>query len=195
MDLASFAFVAISLLARAPAVDMATEHDRLRLMADDVAIAVELRGSPFEGEAGMEAAALALVSIAAGESAFRAEVADCRIVGSDHPSVSSWQLLGHWAMAGERPRDVCGNPTMAAYLALGVLERHAGRCEHCTLGQLFHAYASGDAGAPSDAGRRHCNRFVTLATRMGLAGLSCDAPPGPVVWSRGRTPATCTTRS
>lgn len=180
--LAELALSAILSIARPPAVDVDAERPRLKEMAEAIADAVAerdmlahwlpglVRPLPFDGPDAREASALALVSIAAGESAFAAEVADCRRVGADHPSITAWQLLGRWASGPYSREELCASPRLAAERALWVLAVHAERCG--TPAKAFAGYASGDCGRDSHAAREHCRRWGRLADAHGVSA-SC----------------------
>lgn len=160
------ALAAITALARPAPADV----PRLERLAGDVVLAVELGADPFEDST---ANALALVAIAWHESGFRPEVADCRVAGDSGRSVTAWQLMGPWAWGGASRADVCNHPALAAYLALGVLERHAERCPRAPWRAVFGGYASGSCGRPSAAASRQCAIWARLARAEGLVA-SCD---------------------
>lgn len=169
--LESLALAAI--LSVTDAADEAERH-RLTMIAADVALAVELGRVPFVGPAAKEAAVVALVAIGHGESMWRAEVGDCRVRGdlriSRIGSLGYWQILGPFARHGSGVEDICANDSLAAWLALRVLDIHSMQAR--TWGGAFLGYASGSASKPSEAGRRHCRRWETLSRRAGLE-VSC----------------------
>lgn len=160
------ALAAITALARPAPVDV----PRLERLAADVVLAVELGPDPFGDPA---ANALALVAIAWHESGFRPEVANCRVAGDSGRSVTAWQLMGPWAWGGNTRADVCNHPALAAYLALGVLERHAERCPRAPWRAVFDGYSGGRCGRASAASRRQCAIWARLARSEGLVA-SCD---------------------
>lgn len=173
---------AILSLARAPAVDVIAERPRLERIAADVArvvvhhdeIAAWISGDPplpFAGSAAREASALALVAIAHHESGFRAEVEDCRIVGTDHPSVTAFQLWGPFARGGHSRRALCTSPALAAERALWTLAHQAARVR--SPAAAFRGYASGSGAIRSRAATRQCALWERLARVAGLEA-SCD---------------------
>jgi len=62
----------------------------------------------------------ALVATQHAESAWRAEVEDCRVTGDGGAAVSAWQLHKHW-LGGYTRAEVCGSNRLAAYLAANAL--------------------------------------------------------------------------
>lgn len=124
---------------------------------------------PFAGPDGPSLSALALTAIAFGESALDPAVADCRIVGSDHPSITSFQLLGPWARGPYSRAELCASSRLAAERALWVFSRHA-RAGH--VRRWFDGYASG-SGVANDAGRKRCALWERLARKAGFVNASC----------------------
>jgi len=173
---------AILSLARAPAVTLPEELPRLEALAEAIAGAVDEAqaleawlpgtgpGLPFTGAAAPEASALALVAIAHHESGFRAAVSDCRIVGTDHPSITAWQLWGPFARGPYSRRALCAEPRLAAERALWTLAHHAERTR--TPAGAFRGYASGDPAVRSRAAARQCALWERLARAAGLVA-SC----------------------
>lgn len=153
----------------------ATERARLQGIAFDVALAVELGRVPFTGPAAREAAALALVAIGFGESGFRPNIGDCRVTGDHGRSVSFYQVMRGPNWAGCSREGICGNGSLAALLGLRAFAIHA-QPSRSHLG-TFYGYASGSASRPSDAGRRHCFRWQTLAHSAGLVASCFDKAP------------------
>lgn len=178
MTLEALALAAILQGADAPPDE---ERARLQAIAADVALAVELGAVPFLGPAAREAAVVALVAIGFGESLWRPEVGDCRVTGDRGRSVGFWQVMRGPNWAGASREDICSNQALAAFLGLRAFAMHA-RPTRSHLG-TFYGYASGSASKPSDAGRRHCFRWQTLATRAGLVASCFDKAP--ITW---RTP-------
>lgn len=183
MSLAEVALAAILSLARAPAVDVSDHAEQHRLvgLSQDIALAAELHdGAPFRGPARKEALALALVAIALHESAFSAKVADCRVTGDRMPwhrphegrAISAYQMQSSsWDKHSRR--EICGNPTLAAYLAAKVLQRY----RQSTYGGFFRGYASGNGGLYTVAASKRCATWERLARQAGLSGAVC--------WGRG----------
>jgi hypothetical protein len=183
------ALAALLSQARVPAVDVVAERQRLEAMAAAIAGAVEeadelaswIPGAgelhadvlplPFTGSRAAEATALALVAIAAGESRLAADVADCRRVGSDHPSITSWQLHGAWSFGPYSRTELCRSTRLAAERALWILSHHAAKC--ATPMGAFLAYASGSCSVRSAAGEEHCHRWERLCAAAGIVA-SCD---------------------
>jgi hypothetical protein len=156
-----------------------SEKARLETFAAGLTEAAETSAHPLTGPASPAAAGLMLVAIAWHESAFRAEVLDCRVRGS-RGDATAWQLLGPWARtdtSGKRWSilDVCASVPLAAELALHVLSRFAAVCRS-PIGWL-RGYASGRCGAPPkgkpDPGLVRCLTWERLASRAGLIGASC----------------------
>lgn len=164
MSLEALALVAI--LRSAPNADRA----RLQAIALDVALAVELGPVPFVGPAAAEAAIVALVAIGKGESGWRPEVGDCRVMGDRGRSAGYWQVMRGQNWMGATREDVCSNPALAAFLGLRAFANHARRAR-THLG-IFYGYASGSASRPSAAGRAHCHRWERLGRFVGL-DVSC----------------------
>lgn len=181
--LADVTLTAILSLAAPPAVDVDAERPRLEALAVAIAAAVDerdalatwLHGSvtplPFRGQAAREATALALVAIAYHESAFAADVADCRRVGAFEPSITAFQLHGPFARGPYSRLEVCSAPRLAAERALFVLAHQGARC--ATPARWFSGYASGNCGRDVAAGRRQCAIWERLAQDAGLVA-SCD---------------------
>lgn len=159
MDLQSLTLAAVLSLARGPAVDVATERPRLEALAHAIAGAVEQRaalddwlpGSVLPLPGTPERSALALVAIAYHESAFRADVSDCRTVGFAEPSITAFQLHGPWSWGGHTRRELCADVRLAASRALYVLARQSARCRSIERG--FWGYASGNCGRSTKAAR------------------------------------------
>lgn len=181
MTLSQLTLIAVLSLVRAPAVDINdhAEQHRLVTLAEDIALAAELHdGRPFKGTARKEALALALVSIAMHESAFMRDVETCRRTGDvplgrkpwEGESISSWQLHAGRAWDGHRRREICLNPSLAAYLAAKVLRLYA---PSGTPGGFFRGYASGNSGRPTTAARKRCSTWERLARDAGLVGAQC----------------------
>lgn len=150
------------------------DRPRLEELASAIVAAVEDREQAeawLPGSAPLpftpELSALALVAIAYGESRFSAEVADCRRIGHDLPSVTAWQIHGWWAFGPFTAAELCASPPRAAERALWVLAQHKERCS--TPAAVFRGYASGNCGRDSRAAREHCRRWERLARRSGLA--------------------------
>lgn len=177
-ELTAYALTLLLAVARPPAVDIEVERPRLEAMARDVAsavveadeIAAWLPGSgdgpdatlplPFAGPDARRKTVAALVAIAYGESRLSAAVADCRRVGSDHPSLGSWQLHGRMALGPYARATICSSPRRGAERALWVLSYHAARCG--SIRKAFRGYASGDCGVKSDAAEAHYRRWERL---------------------------------
>lgn len=168
-------------IALAAAVALApptVERSHLAVLSSAIVAAVEDREQAeawLPGSAPLpftpELSALALVAIAYGESRFSAEVADCRRIGHDLPSVTAWQIHGWWAFGPFTAAELCASPSRAAKRALWVLAQHKERCG--TPASVFRGYASGNCGRDSRAAREHCRRWKRLARRSGLAA-NCD---------------------
>lgn len=153
---------------------------RLEGLAADIDLAVQMRAAsggklPFHGPAAQEATALALVSIAFGETGFREGWIDCVEGGDNGRSVSAFQLMRGAAWYGAARHELCPTSPLAAYNALRVLTGYSDRCLRSTPMGWFYGYASGDCSKPSDAGRAHCERWVRLTRTMGLVGASCGS--------------------
>jgi hypothetical protein len=185
MSLVESTLAAILFLARPPAVDPVAERPRLEELAQAVSAAVEEQDDfadwlneplPFTGQHAREASALALVAIAYGESRFAATVADCRKVGTDHPSITSWQLHSRWAFGPYSRAELCASPRLAAERALWILSQHATHCR--TAACIFRGYSSGSGAIDSAAARAHCRRWERLGRRAGLR-LSCESKGAP----------------
>lgn len=151
---------------------------RLDGLAADIELAVAMRAAggdelPFHGPAAREASALALVSIAFGETGFREIWIDCVEGGDNGRSVSAFQLMRGAAWYGAARHELCPTSPLAAYNALRVLTGYSERCQRSAPVGWFYGYASGSCGKPSEAGREHCARWVRLTKKMGLAGASC----------------------
>ena len=177
-ELAAYAMTLLLAVARPPAVDAVAERPRLEALAVDIAGAVveadELAGwipgagggstavlpLPVTGPDARRQAVAALVSIAYGESRLSAAVADCRRVGSDHPSLGLWQLWGPMALGPYRRAELCASPRRQAERALWVLSFHAARCGSAR--KAFRGYASGDCGVKSRAAEAHYRRWNRL---------------------------------
>ncbi len=171
MSLAALTLTALLSVCRAPACTEA-DHPRLASLAADIAAVVEERAElaawlpgavaplPWGGPAARERAALALVAIASHESALRADVADCRRVGTDLPSVSAFQILLPWAGGPYTRNQICASPRLAAERALWVLAIHAAKCSAALC--VFQGYASGSRGRTSAAARRQYGIFEKL---------------------------------
>ena len=196
MSVEAIILAALLSVARAPAVDVGAERPRLEALATDVAGAADdVRGAPFAGPAAREAAGLALVAIALHESAFRADVQDCRRRGDptkrrpEGRSITLWQLLGPWAFGGHMSAELCASPRLAGAQALRVLARHAIRCSSSPWLATFRGYAAGSCGRETwhrgrEQGRVRCETWARLAARAGLVGATCDGPRRPIT----RTP-------
>jgi hypothetical protein len=181
--LTSLALSAILSIARPPAVDVDAERPRLEAFAASIADAVVSRdeishwldGSaaplPLRGEAAAEGTVLLLVAIAGHESGFRAEVADCRIVGA-RGDVTAFQLLGVFARGGYSKAELCASPKLASGQALWVLARYGQRCR--TPICIFRGYAAGNPAIRSAAASRQCALWVRLACAHGLEA-SCSS--------------------
>lgn len=161
------------------------DRGRLTAIAADIALAVELGRIPFAGPAAREAAAVALVAIGFHESGWRVEVGDCRVRGdlgiSRTGSVSFWQLLGPFSRAGSSVEDVCENHSLAALLALRVLDIHSDNCPHGPWLSAFQGYSGGRCGRHYDAAMRQCASWERLAGIVGLEGASCWRRD-PIAW-------------
>lgn len=167
---------AILSLASAPAVVLPDDHRRLEALAADIVHVVEQHDVvsgwldepplPFRGPHRRLASVMALVAINHHESRFRADVADCRVVGSDFPSITGYQLLGHFAFGPYSPRELCRSGRLAAERSLAVMAFHAARCG--TPGAMFRGYASGDCGKHTEAARARCKTWMRLTMKAGL---------------------------
>lgn len=181
-DLVALTLTALLSVCRTPACGP-DEHVRLASFAVDIAHVVTERDEvaswlpgvvdplPWRGPGVRAASALALVAIASHESGLRAEVADCRIVGSDLPSISSFQLVGWHAFGPYTRRELCGSPRKAAERALAVLAGHATRAS--VPARWFAGYASGDPGRDPAAGRRQCRLWEWLTRSAGVEVGGC----------------------
>lgn len=169
-----------------PGTSAPADRPRLEELAGAIVFAVEdremaeawLPGAaplPFGGPHAAEASAIGLVSLAYGESRFAAEVADCRRVGVDFPSITMWQLHSRWAFGPFSRDELCSSPHAAAKRALWVLAHHGAKC--LTPAAAFRGFASGDCGRDSKAAREHCRRWERLGARAGLA-LRCGRREG-----------------
>lgn len=177
-ELAAYALTLLIAAARPPAVAVDAERPRLEEMAAAIASAVIqadelaswLPGSgegsdvtlplPFAGPRAREASVAALVAVAVGESRLSAAVADCRRVGSDHPSIGSWQLHGRMALGPYDRETICSSSRRGAERALWVLSYHAARCGSGV--KAFRGYASGDCGVKSRAAEAHYRRWERM---------------------------------
>jgi hypothetical protein len=146
------------------------EADRARLAAfgQDIAAVVEEHaeveewlGDPMPHRA-RERTALALVAVAYHESALREDVATCQVVGTDHPSITAFQLWGSFAYGGLSRSELCRSPRQAARRALAVLAHH-GRCGE---ERAFWGYASGRCNAVSAAAKRQIALWRRLVVRF-----------------------------
>lgn len=169
-------------------------ESRLERLADDIGLAAVLQESPFPGEAGKEAAALALVAIARTESDhFRARVLDCDESADGGRTFTAFGLMKGMAWYGASKEDLCPTGALAAFNALKVLRHHAARCK-TTPRAWYYGYSSGDCGKKSDVGRNQCDTWVRLTREAGMVGASCDVVR-PIEWAAseaqpgGRAPA------
>jgi hypothetical protein len=115
--------------------------------------------------AGEGATAAVLVGIAIHESGLSERIARCRYrkgEADNGRALGSWQLLGPVARGPYRRLELCASDALQAERAVAVLmlSRRAG------LSGMLHAFASGDASKPSQAGRElaagvaaACKRF------------------------------------
>lgn len=177
-ELVSVTLTAILSIAGPPSVDPVLERPRLERLARAIASTVEerdalaswLHGSvlplPFRGSGARQASALALVAIAFHESAFRADVADCRRLGTFEPSITMFQLHGSFARGPHSKTDLCASVRLAADRALFVLAHQGHRC--ATPRQWHSGYASGNCARDVAAGRRQCAIWERLARDAGL---------------------------
>lgn len=136
---------------------------------------------PFSGPAGRAGTVALLVAIAWHESGYRADVLACRTRGDRGASVSPWQLMRGMSWAGHTQAEICGSPSLAAALALRVVQLHADRCTRSGPGGWLHGYASGSCGRPSRAGRELCRDWLRAAKAAGIEGASCDVR-GELTW-------------
>jgi hypothetical protein len=117
------------------------------------AIAEEAAVAPlWPGDDGVRRTALVLVAIAWHESGFREEVRTCAVRGDGGASLGTTQLHRGFAWFGHTAEEICGSDALQARLALRVLGVHRGRGVASEAG-LLRAYASGDAGRDTRAGR------------------------------------------
>ncbi|MCC6559700.1 MAG: hypothetical protein IT372_42835 [Polyangiaceae bacterium] len=185
---------AILALAHPPAVDVVADRAHLEALAAAITEAVIERDDlahwlpggalplPFPGPRSREAAALALVAIAHHESAFSPRVSDCRRVGTDHPSITAWQLWGRFARGPYSIEALCGDPRLAAERALWILAYHADRGRSAR--SVFDAYASGSCGVRTRSGARVLGRWRRLMSAAETGSFtSIPAPPRPAAGS------------
>jgi len=186
VNLAGLEALALAAILRIAGDVEAEERARLQSIAFDVALAVELGRAPFVGPAAPEAAALALVAIAAHEAGptFAEDVARCQRRGdldiSRTGSLSLWQLLGPFSRDGETPEAVCSNQALAAFLALRVLAIHGAHCPNAPWLSAFQGYAGGRCGHPYASAARQCASWEKLSQRAGIVA-SCSNR-APITW-------------
>lgn len=157
-------------------------QDRLERLADDIGLAAVLQESPFPGEAGKEAAVLALVAIARTESDhFRLSVIDCSQSADGGRTFTAFGLMKGMAWYGASKEDLCPTGALAAFNALKVLRHHAGRCRAMPQ-SWFWGYAAGDCSKRSDVGKNQCRTWVRLTREAGMVGASCDVVR-PIEWA------------
>lgn len=161
-------------LAHDPREDPAVRQARLERVAEDIDLAVALGQTPFRGPAASDAAAVALVAIGQHESGFRAAVGNCLINGDGGRSVTFYQLMRGAAWDGHTRADLCPSGPLAAYLALGVLNRYTAPCKVRTPIAFFRAYAAGSCAAASRAATDICEAWQSLSAKAGLVGARCD---------------------
>lgn len=181
MTLFEITIAALLSVARPPAVDVVADRTRLEAMAAAIAGAVETADDPLvaawlgepqlplTGHRAREATALALVAIAAHESALRADVADCRRTGDHGRSITTWQLMRGRSWGRHTRRELCSSVAIAARQALAVFAGNGARAS--TAGGLFASYAGGRR--PSRASREMCRLWERLTRAAGI-DASCS---------------------
>lgn len=114
--------------------------------------------------AGEAATAAVLVAIARHEGGFRPDVARCLVTGDNGRSVGAYQVMRGRAWDGHTRAEICESDELQADLALRVLamSRRAG------LDGMMRAYASGDAGRHTRAGRELAGNVTSACRRFGL---------------------------
>lgn len=136
-------------------------------IAEDIraATARPLGELPFEGPAAELATADALTAISANESSYRQKVRDCRLKGDNGNSVSIFQLYRGRSRQGRSEKEICGNPVLAAQLAVNLLGWYAWTPK---VENMFAGYARGTSTEPNYASMRQHAIFKKLIALHGV---------------------------
>jgi hypothetical protein len=174
-----------------------TDDDKMRLhgVAQDIWAAADAlpdNRQPFQGEAGKEASAVALVTVSFHESGFWSKVQDCSICFPGSAwcdrgrSVSLFQLREGSSSWGAYTRaELCEDNAKAAERAMVVLSRHRRSPLPVTL---FDAYARGGAGIkPGQAALEMSRYFDQFSKKAGIR-VSYKNGAMQATWAPGRKP-------
>ena len=136
-----------------------------RLAPVAAAIANASEAAPlWEGDDGPKRTALLLLSIGWHESHLRPEVLSCKVRGDANSSLGAFQLHTRAAWGGYSQEQVCGDEALQARLALRLLRKQRDR----GVGDeraLLRAFAAGDAGKETKAGRELAATLTNVTRR------------------------------